>query len=331
MASARPALSRLALGAPSPRSLAALALALTLAAAGCASSGGAARSGDAADAAPIDQLWVEPKNLESRDLFWGPGGRENAPDPNAAYRFLALDSTGHSRGYEVEGPDGRRWKVKVGDEASAELVVSRVLWAIGYHQPSTYYLSSWKLTNGPKHTPEPGRFRLESDHDKKGTWGWKRNPFVGTRELHGFLVANLVLANWDLTKDNNRVYKPLDGRGGPKRKYVAQDVGASLGKWSFPLGSRNRIEDVERQDLLDGVEEGRPVFAYSSYHKGLLKDVTSEDVVWVCRLLARITERQWHDVVRAADYPPDVSERYVREIRARIAEGLALEKGKGSR
>ena len=52
-----------------------------------------------------------------------------------------LDVTGYSRGYTVTDAQGRVWDVKIGAEAQPEVVASRVLWLIGYHQPIIYFVS----------------------------------------------------------------------------------------------------------------------------------------------------------------------------------------------
>ena len=41
---------------------------------------------------------------------------------------------------------GLEWSVKLGPEAQSEVVSSRILWAIGFHQPPTYYVERWSLT-----------------------------------------------------------------------------------------------------------------------------------------------------------------------------------------
>ena len=106
--------------------------------------------------APVDisQLWVEPRDLETRDLFHGPGGAALAPDPSAPYELVAIDDTGYSPGYDVRDPRGGQWSVKLGIEAQPEVVASRVLWAIGYHQPAMYLLPNWQLTG--KQVEMPG-------------------------------------------------------------------------------------------------------------------------------------------------------------------------------
>ncbi|HEV8701157.1 MAG TPA: hypothetical protein VGV60_07800 [Candidatus Polarisedimenticolia bacterium] len=270
-------------------------------------------------------LWVKPADISSRNLFYGPGGAGLVPRPDVAYRFQDLDTTGHSGGYDVQDPQGRTWDVKIGDEAQSETVVSRILWAIGYHQPATYYVPRWRMIGGPTARPEPGRFRFESDHKKDGEWSWQENPFVGSVPYRGLVIANLLLNNWDLAAENNRIYRVKDASGRRATWFVVQDLGAALGKSRWPLGSRNVIEDFESQDLVMDFENGRVTFDFHSRHKELLKEITAADVVWTCRLMARLTDRQLHDAFRAAGYTRDVRERFVRKIKQKIRQGLALE------
>jgi hypothetical protein len=90
----------------------------------------------------LAELWRGPDDITTRDLFHGAGGADAAPSVGATYTWVATDTTGYSPGYEVRGEDGRTWDVKLGIEAQTEVVASRVLWAIGYHQPVTYYVAN---------------------------------------------------------------------------------------------------------------------------------------------------------------------------------------------
>jgi hypothetical protein len=92
----------------------------------------------------IKQLWVDP-GREPRDLFWGIGGQKYAPDARAVYKFKERDATGFSTKYEVKGPQDVEWSAKIGPEAQTEVVMSRILWGLGYHQQPIYYLPSWTL------------------------------------------------------------------------------------------------------------------------------------------------------------------------------------------
>jgi hypothetical protein len=271
----------------------------------------------------IDELWQDPGDIAARDLRWGAGGQAGVPSSSADYQFKAIDSTGYSTGYDVVDPQGREWDVKIGDEAQTEVVASRLLWAVGFHQPVVHYLPDWKLTNGPVPVPQAGRFRLGSDHDSVGDWSWTENPFKGSRELKGLVVANLLINNWDLKPSNNKILT-VAAPGGPRRWFVVQDVGASFGKTGWPVGNRNSVEDYESQGFIVGVENGRVQFDYQARHKDLLEDITPADVVWISRLFARITDDQLAAAFGAAAMPGDVSERYIRKLKSKIQEGLSL-------
>jgi hypothetical protein len=90
--------------------------------------------------ATLAELWQEPG--PARDLFHGAGGAALAPRPGA-FTFVAEDTSGYSPGFDVEDDKKIAWSVKTGPEAQTEVVASRILWAIGFHQPPTYYLEQW--------------------------------------------------------------------------------------------------------------------------------------------------------------------------------------------
>ncbi len=162
------------------------------------------------------ELWSDPTDLAQRDLLWGSSRKANAPSKDDVYTVLALDTTGYSKGYDVKGPDGREWDIKVGKEVQSEMVLSRILWALGYHQPETYYVTGWQLTGTWDQEGEPARFRLQSDHENESEWAWRDNPFAGTRPLQGLIAINLLLNNHDLKTSNNRVYRLTDARAEPR-------------------------------------------------------------------------------------------------------------------
>jgi hypothetical protein len=81
------------------------------------------------------ELWEAPSDLAARNLFDGPWGKALAPDPAATYAFVSVKTAGVSPGFTVTDPDGMEWSVKQGPEAQVEVVVSRIMSAVGYHQP----------------------------------------------------------------------------------------------------------------------------------------------------------------------------------------------------
>jgi hypothetical protein len=275
----------------------------------------------------LAQLWVEPDDIASRDLFYGPGGRESLPPEKFKFKVIRFDPTGNSPGYDVLDDKEREWKVKVGEEVQPEIVASRLLWAIGFHQPSMHMVGNLQLDGGrTEDAGQPARLRAEFGYKTEAEWSWHENPFVGTRYFKGLLVANLILNNWDLKDSQNRIYVDDDSSDRPRRRYVVQDLGAALGKTAWPVGTRSRIEDFERQNLIQRVENGRVTFDYHARHKELFEDITPEDVVWTARLFARLSDTHWSDAFRAARYPDNVSTRFIAKLKSKVQEGLALEK-----
>ena len=114
----------------------------------------------------IAQLWIDPVDLEKRDLFQGPLGGPQPPDPTKPFHFVKRDTSGRSPGYDARDANGVVWSVKLGPEAQAEVVTSRLLWAIGFHQLPNHYLSKWTVTGlvGDERDVDQskgGRFRPE--------------------------------------------------------------------------------------------------------------------------------------------------------------------------
>lgn len=286
----------------------------------------------------LAELWQQPDDLASRDLFHGAGGADLRPEAGATYTWIATDATGYSPGYEVRDAQGRVWDVKLGIEAQPEVVASHVLWAIGYHQPATYYVSHWQLLGGPGGQQEGARFRLEADdREVVGDWSWGDNDFIGTQPYHGLIATNILLNNWDWKTSNNKIYRFKSGTSPPQR-YVVRDLGASLGKttpsrllWILPVpargfgqGSRNNIDDFESQRFIKRFDENHVDFDFHTIYGSVVDLVRPADVRWMAELLNRLTDAQWDDAFRAADYSPDVRARFVKTIKAKIAEGLAV-------
>jgi hypothetical protein len=89
-------------------------------------------------------------------------------------------------------------------------------------------------------------------------------------------------------------------------------------------GSRNDIVDFEEQGFIRSVEDGRVEFDYRGVHTPLVNMLTVNDVVWTCKLMARISDRQWRDAFRAAGYDDAAQQRYIAKLKSKISEGLAL-------
>ena len=279
----------------------------------------------------LPEFWVD-RDTAGLDLFHGAGGAALAPRPRQAWRFVSKDTKGFSPGWDVRDDAGVEWSVKQGPEAQSEVVASRILWALGYHQPPAYYVSDWSLADGPQPGPQPpGRFRPDLEGAKRvGEWSWERNPFAGTRQFRGLLVLQRILNNWDLLDRNNTVYAFDAPRDGVNRWFVVIDLGASFGKaygiGSRRSGSRNDPDGYEEQGYLEDVNaDGTVEFEQlGKWHRGLFGDLTPADVRWTSERLARLTPAQWDDAFRAAGYSPETSRRLIAQVQRRIDAGLTL-------
>jgi hypothetical protein len=276
----------------------------------------------------LAELWVEPTDVQTRDLFHGVGGSKLVPDNRERYDLVKVDTTGSSRGYDVKDSKGLIWSIKIGPEAQPEVVVSRLLWAAGFHQPPTYYVTGWTLTDGQERKAQPpGRFRPElPGYRKVGRWSWQQNPFVDSREFRGLIVLNLMLNNWDMKTSNNVLYEIAEKSARERHWYVVRDIGGSLGKTPGRIldGRPNDLAAFEQQGFIIGVDGGRLRFDYKRPHLELVDLVTPADVRWACERLAALTPLQWREAFRAGGYAPDESERYIRKIQEKIAQGRDL-------
>lgn len=285
----------------------------------------------------VDELWQEPTDLSTRDLFLGPGDQSLAPPREGdAFEFLALKTAGTNPGYDVRDQSGRIWSVKLGIEAQPEVTSSRILWAMGYHRPPLYFLRQFTLTGTDAGIKTTARFRTEPDHWKSsGEWSWYDNPFINTPAFRGLIVAQLILNNWDLKTTNNRIYEPTTPLTTAGRVYMVRDLGASLG-WSRQFlpnkllrvagdqGTKNDIDGFERQGFIARVEGSRIDFDYRGMHQGLVDRLEPADVVWACERLAPLSDSQWQAAFRAGGYAPPIAERYITKIKQKIAQGFAL-------
>lgn len=335
--------ARSTLALPVARSWPVLAM---LTAAGLAA-GGCSRAVQKAEITPgqpasIAELWQEPADMTTRDLFHGPGGRELLPAVTD-FALVAADTKGYSPGFDVKDAQGIEWSVKTGPEAQSEVLSSRVLWAIGFHQPPTYYLPKWSLTGTVSGPQEPGRFRPSlPGRETVGDWSWYENPFVGRREYGGLIVANLILNNWDWKTSNNKIYQLSKPVNGVSRWFVVRDVGASLGRTKYPhilkffrlrgfgQGTRNNIDDFESQGFIKAATGESIDFDYRGIYRDVIDTVTPADVQWAASRLAKLSDRQWDDAFRAAGYSKEIGDRFIAKIKQKIAQGLAVAPSSGN-
>jgi hypothetical protein len=294
-------------------------------------------------------LWRDPGNIPKRDLYYGPGSKDLAPKP--PFKFLKEVKEGGMPKFEVEDARGVKWRVKLGPEAQAETVSSRLLYGVGYNSEEAYYLDHAnvdgmkRLSRGQQYvngqTVQGARFEpRRKDTERDGQWDWSKNQFKNTRELNGLKTMMVLLNNWDTFKKNNRV---LHDKNSGEDRYTVTDLGATLGSAGGFGGrprTKNNVQDFERRRLVKKVDGDKVKFDYDLKPKkfGLLtmfyppyyfkqrkatnamQKVPVSDASWIGSQLAQLSDDQLRDSFRAAGYDRATTERYVRALRGRINE-----------
>jgi hypothetical protein len=297
------------------------------------SRGGETRAGVERRGAAV--LWRDPGRIESLDLFYGPGGRDGAPNPSDRFKLLRRMNSGTSKKISVEDERGRKWVVKFGPEARPETAATRLVWAMGYHADETYFVKRARVFDGKKSfSIENVRFERRHDGFKEvGKWSWKQNPYVGTRELDGLKTMMAVLNNWDLKKVNNSILCPEEGG---RCVYFVSDLGATFGKtdsfWrkifffaDLPAGSKGKPRDYAGQKLIDETRRGEVDFHYKGKNPSALDGVRVESARWLGDQLARLSDKQLADVFRASGFNGRETALYTSALRQRIRQLRNLE------
>ncbi|HEX8475624.1 MAG TPA: hypothetical protein VF666_16495 [Pyrinomonadaceae bacterium] len=287
-------------------------------------------------------LWVEPTDLESRDLLLGPGGEAMKPDLRKV-TFIKQEEGGWSKKFRVRDGSNHEWVAKLGRESQSETAAVRLVWAIGYHTEINYLVPCVRIEGAPKpdkkdETCEGGGFanvRFEARPkyvERLDPWTWKENPFVGTKELQGLIVMMALLNNWDIKDENNKIFQVRsDQTGQYEARYVISDLGATFGKtgggaplvWRLTR-SRNNPEDYRKSSFIEDVKGENVFFYYGGKAQDLFDDIRVEEAKWLGTLLARLSEQQIGDAFRAANYTPAEVSILTDAVRARTRELVEL-------
>ena len=204
---------------------------------------------------------------------------------------------------------GREWSVKqpypggMDDESTVEVAVSRLLSAVGYHQPPVYHLPSFTLKDDwGTHIEPGGRFRLKVEQlADVGLWRWDENPFIGSKPYQGLLVMLMMFNNTDLKNSNNSLY---ERRVGGKVEALR---GARRRRGPGRFQSHRAAQSQPRRLRADAVHPRCQRTACRPEHRALVATklvrdrITIDDVHWASALLAQLSDRQWRDAFRAAE------------------------------
>ncbi len=298
-------------------------------------------------------VWRDPGDISTRDLRTGQNAANLAPV--APYTFIAEDRLGSSPKFKVRDARGVVWVVKLGEEAQAETVATRLVWAMGYFVEESYYFDRAEVQNLPRlargqdfvegrNMVRGARFEPRRENaERAAQWDWEKNPFVGQREFNGLKVLMALLGNYDIRPENNLVIAVTDPQSGAaEARYVVSDIGATLGKVGGLGGkrSKNNLEDFRNSKFIVGVENGLVKFDYHTKPKGgggffasifkpgyaksqamkerVINNIPVEDARWMGEQLARLSDEQLREAFRAAEYTSATRDGYVAALRARI-------------
>jgi hypothetical protein len=272
-------------------------------------------------------LWQRPTDIQSRDLLLGPGGASMRPDLRHI-TFIKEEKGGYSKKYRVRDGSGREWVAKIGKEAQSETSAVRLLWGVGYLTEVNYLVP--RVTIPGKGSFTNVRFEARPQQwDRVGEWKWKQNRFIGTPEYQGLKIMMALINNWDL-KDSNNVILQVPTNRGNELRYTISDLGATFGHASTtPIfwrltRSRNNPKNYAKSEFLEKVKGNRVVLHFGGKNRGLMKDITVDDAIWMGSLLNQLSDRQVADAFRAANYTPSQVDLLTRTVRARTKELLSL-------
>jgi len=283
-------------------------------------------------------LWQAPTDIESRDLFYGAGGRAGAPDPSAPFTFVRHSTSGTQKKVIVEDKRGREWTVKFGPEARPETTATRIVWAVGYYVDQDYFVRQASIVGKENIDARNVRFERRDDgYEDVGNWKWDENPFVGTRELEGLKVLMALLKNWDLKSKNNEVLCPKNALS--PRIYYVSDLGATFGQTgtfmnsmplfgNLPVGmsfspekGKGDAEAFRDEKFIKEVRGGKVTFYHRrSSGRDKINGVPVECARWMGALLGRLSDKQLADAFCAGGFNQQETQIYVRTLRERIRQ-----------
>jgi hypothetical protein len=301
-------------------------------------------------ASPV--LWREPTDIASRNLLYGPGGKEHAPP--STFTFESEDMNGSNPKLVIRDDSGVKWKLKLGAEAHPEPVAANLVWAVGYFANEDYFLPEAQIKNlpahlrrgqelvGPNGTLHDVRLKRYLKGEKKtGIWEWRHNPFTGTREFNGLRVMMAVINNWDLKDENNAMYREKRGEGEAQELvYMISDLGASFGttnllrsheKAKGNLDSYAKSKFIRKVDgeFVDFDDPHRPstLVVFNPHEfvsrvnlEWIGKHIPRADAKWMGEMLCKLSPEQIRDAFRAGGYSPDEVEGFASVLESRIQD-----------
>ncbi len=293
-------------------------------------------------------LWRAPGDANSRDLFYGIGGKQHAPR-TGVYRFVQEDRSGTSPKFDVTDSSGVRWKVKIGPEVQGEVAATRLVFGAGYYTDEDYFLPEIQVQNMPlrlkrdKELVFPGGIvksvRMERhipEQKKVGNWRWRDRAASNQRDVNGLKALMALINNWDLKDENTAIYKRQNAAGETEYIYAVSDLGAAFGATHIDRhNTKANLLAYETSDFIAKRKAEEVSFATPGpptrylliepqryfYRRGLqsiTRDIPRADARWLGQVLSSLSDRQIRDAFRSAGFSPDQAEGFARVVEERI-------------
>ena len=291
------------------------------------------------------RIWREPTSADLSDLRFGPGGVDYVPRP--PFQFVKEHFSGSQPCVAVRDAAGRLWRVKWGHEAKPESFAVRFASALGYFAEVTHFVPGGEIVEavdlqrakdciGEQGAFTDARFELEDPavrmHFDEHSWAWNDNPFLGTPQLQGLKIVNMLLSNWD-TKDrrdvsrgsNTAIFEYRVSRWGREARYLITDWGGAMGKWGSNVVSRGRWDvdgfEAQTQAFVTGVTNGFVNFGYQGQRTGeIARGITVEEAAWFYGYAGRLTEAALRDGLTSCGASDEEAARFASALLDRIQQ-----------
>jgi hypothetical protein len=157
--------------------------------------------------------------------------------------------------------------------------------------------------------------------DSIGAWDWNTPAYRDRREVRGAAVLSMWLGNYDLRWDNNKVKLVEFAKDKQRLALYLSDIGAGLGDatnimlrnndhpnefaWYFTAGLDDRAQYTAGQNsMLKRIDDFN--IAVTNFLPDFKNDaataVTREDMLWMAKMIAELTEDQIKAALIAANF-----------------------------
>jgi hypothetical protein len=290
--------------------------------------------GTAGAADPAQLLWKDPGDVASRDLFWGIGSQDRAPQ--GPFTFVEENVNDTQPKLVVTDARGVTWDVKLGEEVKAEVAANRLVHAFGYFVEELYFVNAGTITGAtamqrahkfinPDGSFTNARFRRRDPAVVRipEEWAFKQNPFIGSRELSGLQILMTMLNNWDIRGPaNNNVLRVTTPEGTQERRYIVGDLGGTFGRMGGGAVSNHskwNLAHYQREGFIEEVKDGVVDLAYDGYDSKIDR-VRLEHARWFATLASQLTEAQVRKAFEAANATPAEVDGFTKKFMEKVAE-----------